>query len=442
MSALSEVPAILNIPEKLHPLITELDKYRYFLIEGGRTSAKSQSIARLILYLGAQKLLRTVCGRETQTTIDESVYTIFSDLIRDFKLHHYRVGRTKINHTETGSAINFRGFREQGALNIKGLEGVDILWVEEAQAITKRTLDVIIPTIRKTNSKVIWSMNRHVEHDPVYIAMAGREDCLHIHIDYHENPFCPAVMVKEAEECKAQNIDDYNHIWLGQPLKKGADNLYTTEEVYGSPKLVFMHPGARKRILGVDVARFGDNETVFSIIESYNVTKWVQIYQDTWKNKSTMETVGKIVELTRDWDLDHVVVDDTGVGGGVTDRLGELRIPVTPFVGAGKSSNELYTNLRSDAFFKLKDMLAAKNLKILRDNILQTQLLSIRYKYYSQGGKKAILTKDEMRKLQVKSPDRADALAMAVCYKDESLNPTDKVDTSMPAEYAMTEDGM
>jgi phage terminase large subunit len=406
-------------------------------VEGGRSSGKSQSIARLISYLCEQKRLRIVCGRETQNSIEESVYTIFADLVRRFKLN-FDVSATKIDHRSSGSAIRFRGFREQGATNIMGLEGVDILWVEQAEAITKQTLEVIIPTIRKENSKIIFSMNRFIESDPVFVAMAGRPDCLHIHIDYLDNPFCPQKMIDEANLCKETNIDDYNHIWLGQPLKKSDDALYTTDEVYGSSKLEYLHSGTRKRVMGVDVARFGEDETVFSIIESYNVSQWHQIWQDTWKNKSTMETVGRIVELTKTWALDQVVIDDTGVGGGVTDRLGELRISVAAFVGAEKAVNELYVNKRSEAFFRLKDMFALKTMKILRDVALQTQLLSIRYKYISSG-KKAIIGKDEMRKDGLNSPDRADALAMAVYYKDDSLNERDYEDRKQPSGYQMVD---
>ena len=432
-----KLPKILDVPDKLMPLIDRFNDFRYFLLEGGRASGKSQTIARFITYLCEQYNLRVTCGRETQNTIEESVYTIFADLIRTFNLN-FNVGASKIDHRVTNSAIRFRGFREQGATNIKGLEGVDILWVEEAQAITKQTLDVIIPTIRKENSKIIWSMNRHVENDPVYVAMAGRPDCLHIHIDYHENNFCPEAMKVEAENCKALNEDDYKHIWLGEPLKKGDDSLYTTDEIYGSPKLEYINPGVRKRIMGVDVARFGEDETVFSIIESYNVSQWQQIWQDSWKNKSTMETVGRIVELTKTWGLDQVVVDDTSLGGGVTDRLSELRIPVVPFVGAEKAINELYVNKRSEAYFRLKEMFTMKTMKIIRDASLQAQLLSIRYKYKSNG-KKAILSKDEMKKHDFKSPDRADALCYAVYYKNDTLNELEKEDTSLPVSYTMEE---
>jgi hypothetical protein len=151
-----------------------------------------------------------------------------------------------------------------------------------------------------------------------------------------------------------------------------------------------------------------------------------------------METVGKIVELARTWALDQVVIDDTGVGGGVTDRLSELNIPVNAFIGAGKATNELYTNVRSEAFFVLKEMFGQKNLKILRDVALQSQLLAIRYKYISSG-KKGIVGKDEMRKDGLKSPDRADALAMAVYFKDDVLNERKYSTYTLPTSYAMVE---
>ncbi len=432
-----ELPEILNIPKKLLPLITRLNDFRYFLVEGGRSSGKSQSIARLLLYLAEQKNLRIVCGRETQNSIEESVYTVFRDLVQKFNLN-FEISATKIDHRSSGSPIRFRGFREQGAANIMGLEGVDILWVEQAECITKQTLDVIIPTVRKQNSKIIFSLNRHVEDDPVFTAMAGRADCLHLKINYLDNEFCPQAMIDEAEICKLKNIEDYNHIWLGEPLKRGEDSLFSVDEIFNSPKLEFYHAGTRKRILAVDVARYGDDETVFTIIESYNVSQWQQIWLETWTNKSTMETVGKIVELTRTWALDQVVIDDTGVGGGVTDRLAELRIPVVPFIAAEKSTNEIYTNKRAEAFFILKDMFILKNLKILQDVKLQEQLQAIKYEYFSSG-KKGIVSKDKMRKDGLKSPDRADALAMAVCFKDASLSERDYEDRTLPAEYAMEE---
>ncbi len=255
---------------------------------------------------------------------------------------------------------------------------------------------------------------------------------------------------ENAKNLPADFIDDLKHMEKDSPNHfrqyvmnsfeemDSDDLLLDYRTVYESPDIEFLHPGIRKRVMAVDVARFGEDETVFSIIESYNVSQWSQVWQDTWKTKSTMETTGRIVELCQTWELDQVVIDDTGVGGGVTDRLGELNIPVVGFIGAEKPANELYFNKRSEAFFRLKEVFGQRNLKILRDDVLQEQLMMIKFKYISNG-KKAIVSKDDMRKEGLKSPDRADALAMAVYYKDDSLNERDYEGRKHPTSYEMVD---
>jgi len=426
----TKVPEILNVPDKLMPFIERFSDFRYFLIDGGRSSGKTQTIARFISYLCEHKSLRVVCGRETQNSIEESVYTVFVDLMRHYGLN-FAISASKIDHNTSKSAIRFRGFREQGAINIKGLEGVDVLWVDESQAISKNTLDIIIPTIRKNNSKIIWSMNRHLDNDPVFVAMANRPDCLHIHCDYVDNPFCPEAMVKEAEACKAISEDDYNHIWLGQPLKKGDDYLFSSKDIYTSAESKFPIQGTQKRIMAVDVARFGDDETVFCIVESSDIFRWNQIYQYTWRNKATTETTGKALSLAREFNVDLIVVDDTGIGGGVTDMLVEARRNVSAFNGASRPRIEQYANARCEMFFNLKEMFDKDNLRILPDALLTEQLMSIRYKFKANE-QKIIVSKDEMRKVGLKSPDRADALAMALYYKDTVMSP--RITANLPRE--------
>lgn len=415
-----ELPEILNVPDKLLPLITNFNKYRYFLIEGGRGSAKSQTVARLLSYLCEEKPnLRVVCGREFQNSIEESVYTIFKDLINKHNLN-FEVLSTEINHRESGSTLRFRGFREQGSTNIKGLEGVDVLWVDEAQAIRKQTLDVIIPTIRKPKSKVIWTMNRHVENDPVFVEFANREDCLHIHIDYLENEHCPDELKHEAELCKEKSPADYLHIWLGQPLAKSEDYLFSMDMVRKSLALNLNRLGVQRRVCGNDVARFGDCETVFSTIESRGPVFWEQIHQEVFKNKGLDETIGKNLSLKREMSLDLNVIDDDGMGGGVTDNL--HGIEVIGFSATRDFQHEVYADRRTAAYFKVQDWMARGWLKIINDPVLIAQLLTIRYKYMPNG-KKKIISKDEMRKDDIVSPDRADALMMAVWYSDYTLGP-------------------
>lgn len=225
MNLTLEAPDILDFPDKLLPLIEKFNDYKYFLIDGGRVSAKSQSVGRLLLTVADQRKVRVCCGREIQANIEESVYTLLKDLIIEKNLN-WIVKLKNIEHPTRGSSFIFKGFREQGRVNIKGLEGVDILWIDEAQALTKEVLKVIIPTIRKSKAKVFFTMNRTLEDDAVYVEFANRPDCLHIHINYNENKHCPQTSIDEAENMKTVDIDSYNHVWLGQPLLNGNNFIF------------------------------------------------------------------------------------------------------------------------------------------------------------------------------------------------------------------------
>ena len=432
---MTELPEILNIPQKLLPLISKINDVRYFVLDGGRSSGKTQAIARLLLWLSEQKTIRIVCGREVQNSVEESVYTVFVDLIRIYNLY-FDIFAAKIVHKGTGSTIHFRGFREQGAANIKGLEGVSILWVDEAQAISKQTLDVIIPTIRKENSKIIWSMNRHIENDPVFAFFATRTDCLHIHLDYRDNPFCPEAMKIEAESCLKRSPEDYEHIWLGAPMGKSDDFMFSLDMMRNALAVEMFPIGQRKRVMSVDVARFGGDEIVYCILESRGFTSWEQIYQECYKNKTLMETAGKIIDMVREFEIDRVVVDDTGMGGGVTDRLCEFRIDVVPFNGAEEPTRSFCVNKRADGYFKLQEWFEKKYIKPYNDPTLLDQLCSIQYRYKSDG-KKLIMSKDDMRKAGLKSPDRADALMMAVYYCDAQFQKDFETEAGRLQQYAI-----
>ena len=425
---------MLLIPEKLLPLITRINDFRYFLIEGGRGGGKSQAVGRLLLYLSEKRTLRVVCGRETQVSIDESVYSLLTDLIRKYNLY-FEILQTKITHKQTGTNLNFRGFREKGRFNIQGMEGIDVLWIDESQAITKETLDVLIPTIRKEKAKVFFTMNRFVHNDPVYSMFAGRKDCLHININYNENPYCTEALKTEANECKLRSETDYNHIWLGEPLAAGDDRLLRFETVNESPKIRFYEEGTQRRILAVDVARFGEDETVFCIIQSENIRQWSQIHQHTWRDKPLTEVIGKTLDLWNEFKPDIVVIDDVGMGGGVTDRLSEMRQMPEAFIGNAKPSNILYRNKRSEGFFRMKEFFDKGNIRIMNDPELIEQLLSVRFKYNSNNIK-SIVTKDDMRREGFKSPDRADALMMALYYTDRVFS--ERIRRNLPREAVLT----
>ena len=226
-----ELPALfLGTPDKLLPVLTDINRYKTVLLTGGRGGGKTEFIARAILYWADQKNLKVVCGRETQATIEDSVHGTISRLIGEFDLN-YRVQKNYIEHEGNQSRFIFKGFKEQGRANIKGLDDVDIVWVDESEQISNDTLDIIVPTIRNESAIMIFSMNRKTRHDAVYKRFAEDPDCLHIHINYDENPSCPQILIDEAEKSKARDIREYDHIWGGQPRDQTDDFLFNTKKL-------------------------------------------------------------------------------------------------------------------------------------------------------------------------------------------------------------------
>ncbi len=403
-SNVTDVPKLLDIPQKLYPIIECIDDYRYFLLEGGRAGGKSQSIARWLLWLAEKRKIRIICGRETQNSIDESVYTIFSDLIRKYKLN-FQILSTEIRHIRAESTINFRGFREQGRHNIKGLEGVDILWVDEAQSITKETLDIIIPTIRKDRSKVFWTMNRFIETDAVFNKFFGRQDCLHIHIDYMDNKHCPQKMIDEANICKDLSLDDYEHIWLGKPRKDGGALKVVTEDMYNKLKGIHFDRPFTKRLFTGDPSLGGDECAAYIMDENGQKLDELFLHE-----RDEMKIAGTWVAFANRNGVRDYVIDIIGFKG-IADRIRELvdDCKIIENIGSGHSSRpEDYLNLRAEIYMYAMKEVLHKRVEYFNDPIMRKQLLDIRIKPINSR-KIKIESKDDIRRRTLKSPDRSDA---------------------------------
>lgn len=410
-----KLPQILDIPPRLVPIVSEFGLYKYFLIEGGRGSGKSHSIARIILYLCEHKQIRVVCGRETQNRIEESVYTLFKDLIRDFSLD-FTVQSNKITHNKTGSIISFRGFFEHGSVNIKGLEGVDLLWIDEAEAITEVTYNTLIPTIRKEDCKIIFTMNRYIREDPVFVRTIDRPDTLHVHIDYYDNPHCPQTLVNEANECKKRSEKEYNHIWLGQPLDRGDDHLFSSEALAKMSEVVCHDDWTvRQRVMGIDFAAQGGDLCAACVLDRSDATHWRLHSLETWDESDSMVSIGRIINLMGRHRPTVTILDVGGMGHVVFDRLTEQGQDIVRFDGATTDgvNTTHYGNKRAEGYYLLEDSIANGNIYVPKSlSTLVRELETIRFKYKSNG-QRMIVSKQDMRKDGIKSPDQADSFMMA-----------------------------
>lgn len=365
-------------------------------------------------------------------------YTDLKDsTIKDFERYFsVTVGTDKDYRFDNGSVIMFRHAAEIQVLKNINLS---IFGMEQAEEFeTEEQFTFLRDRLRRDNAPfrqgcIIANANGHNWIYRMWVNNPASDDFdLSIANTFENADNLPADFIEDLKRMETEAPNHYKQYVLNSFEELGADDLLLTgPTVYNSPKLVFYDEGTQRRILAVDVARFGEDETVFSIIQSKNIREWEQIYQHSWREKPLTEVVGKILDLSKEFSLDLIAIDDVGMGGGVTDRLSEQRQLPEAFIGNAKPSNELYENKRSEGFFRMKEFFDKGYIKIMNDPILMDQLLSLRYKFQSND-RKRIVTKDEMRRVGLKSPDRADALMMALYYTDRIF--TEKIRGNLPRE--------
>ncbi|OPZ89003.1 MAG: Phage terminase large subunit [Firmicutes bacterium ADurb.Bin419] len=411
-----ELPQFLNCPSKMLPLIVNFNDYRCFLCRGGRGGGKSHTIARFLLYLASLKKIRILCGRETQTSMKDSVHQLLGDIIKKYRLD-FTIKGNEIIHNDTGSVFLFIGLREQGIDNVKSLEGVDICWIEEAQSLTTKSIDYLVPTIRKKNSKIILSGNPDTVDDAWLAKFTGRKDTLVININLDDNPFADEVLKLEAQICRERSEEDYQHIWLGVPQSSFGDYLYNFDYLRQAQDLEINRiDGYNNRIMGVDVAGAGEDSSVAVIIRQTSSIFWVVEHIEKWKESDTTNTIGRIISLISQYKPVATIQDICGIGKPIYDRIKEIGslTNYVAFNGAEKPLNLDYVlNRRAESYVIFREYLSRNEIFINKNNIeLLEDLRATRFKYAKD--KIQILEKLEIRKSLGRSPDTADAFVMAV----------------------------
>ena len=191
---------------------------RYLVAYGGRGSSKSWVFARMALIAALASPIRILCCRELQTSIRDSVLQLLREQIDMCGLNSYfDVGANYLKCPASGSEFLFKGLRSNSQ-EIKSTEGVDICWVEEAQAVSEESWQVLIPTIRKPGSQIWVSFNPALETDPTYqrYVVEPPSNAIVKLVNWQDNPWFPDVLRDEMEHMRRTDMDAYLHIWEGQ----------------------------------------------------------------------------------------------------------------------------------------------------------------------------------------------------------------------------------
>lgn len=196
---------------------------------------------------------RAVCIREIQKSIKESVKRLLEDKIEAMGVQDYFTVLESEIRCKNGGHIIFQGMQNHTAQSIKSLEGYDIAWVEEAQTLSEFSLKLLRPTIRKEESELWFSWNPDEAEGAVDSLLRGKDripDAIVIEANYLDNPFCPESMMKEAEQDKARDYDEYLHVWMGH-YKRTLDGAVYAKEIrklYEDKRVMKVLPIAGKPI--------------------------------------------------------------------------------------------------------------------------------------------------------------------------------------------------
>ena len=158
----------------------------------------------------------------------------------------YRITQTSISGAN-GTEFLFAGLRQQDVAKIKSFEGVDRVWVEEAQTVTKRSWDILIPTIRKPGSEIWVSFNPDMDTDETYqrFVVDPPDDSIVVNVNWHDNPWFPDVLKREMESLKKRDPDAYENVWEGK-CKSVVDGAIYLREIQA------MHADKRLRPVPYD----------------------------------------------------------------------------------------------------------------------------------------------------------------------------------------------
>ena len=383
--------------------------WREAAVYGGRYSLKSHTVARVLLIRAMKQKKRIFCGREFQNSIADSSYQLLVDLINKYNLAMFHVTRDAIINKQNESDFLFKGIKNN-TQSVKSIEGIDIAWIEEAQTITEPSLEILTPTVRKPGSQIIYTYNRLTELDAIHkrLVIEGRPNTLVINVNYDtalKYGWLNDEQINEIAFDKEHNPELYAHKWLGEPISQNEFSILSRSAVLDSMQRSIEGDG--QEIYGVDVARMGSDRTVFWKRKGLKTIKFAV------HSKLRTTQVCDVLEQFMDFDKEaQLKIDDTGVGGGVTDEMMKRGYNVIAINFGGIAQNtDKYPNWISEAWFYMITILPEAELPMEADLLME---LTTRQWKQDSKGKRRVESKDDYKKRGFRSPDLADACI--ICY--------------------------
>jgi phage terminase large subunit len=235
---------ILSLPTP-RVYVPLLQPARYKGAWGGRGSGKSHFFAEHLIERSITETLDAVCVREVQKSLDQSVKKLLEEKIEAMNAGYYFEVQDQKILSKRGGRIIFQGMQNHTADSIKSLQGYNVAWVEEAQSLSARSLELLRPTIRDEGSEIWFSWNPNKRTDPVDELLRGDApppNAVVVRANFSDNPFFPEVLREEMEYDLKRDPDKYAHVWLGEYQRNSQARVFHNwkiEEFESPPGAVF-----------------------------------------------------------------------------------------------------------------------------------------------------------------------------------------------------------
>lgn len=246
---------------------------------GGRASGKSHFFAEKLVEDCIVEKIDAVCVREVQNSIRLSVKKLIEGKIEKLGVSHLFEIQDQIIKAPNGGLIAFTGMQNHTAESIKSLEGFNRCWVEEAQAISQRSIDLLIPTIMRTaGAEMWWSWNPDLPGDPVDALFRGDKPPLQsvvVQTNYRDNPWLAHELLLDIERDRERDADKYAHIWLGEYRRNSEARVFKNWRVdeFEAPEGVTFRYGAD----------FGFSIDPSVAVRCYSVGRNLYIDYEAWR---------------------------------------------------------------------------------------------------------------------------------------------------------------
>ena len=244
------------------------------------------------MILARKQRLRILCTREVQKSIKDSVHALLSDQIQSLGFGaDFQILETEIRCTRTGSVFLFAGLSQHTVESIKSFEGCDIVWVEEAQTVSGKSWDVLIPTIRKPGSEIWITLNPQLETDETFQRFIANPppDSVVVEMNYNDNPWFPAVLETERLHAqKTMKAEKYRHIWEGKcmPAVDGAIYFDEVARAEDEGRITRVSPDKLLKVHAIFDLGWNDAMTIIMVQRSASELRVVDYIEDSHKKLS------------------------------------------------------------------------------------------------------------------------------------------------------------